>query len=148
MKLNKNDILQACIAKQTELIDGFTAKLKAMEADTADNNLSSSQSVNRSTEKIELTNAIGKELDFAKREMEFLKNGSTTTEFKTVKPGAVVVTDLITFYICVSIENFEVAGKQLFGMSTKAPLYLAMQGMKKGDTFSYNEKSYKIQDLY
>jgi hypothetical protein len=51
MKLNKNDILQACIAKQTELIDGFTAKLKAMEADTSNNNVSSSQSVDCSPDK-------------------------------------------------------------------------------------------------
>jgi hypothetical protein len=119
-----------------------------MEADTTNHNVSSSQSVDRSTEKIELNNAIGKELDFAKREMEFLKNLSVSTDFKTVEPGAVVVTDSMTFYICVSIEDFEVDGKQLFGMSTKAPLYLAMQGMKKGDSFKYNEKSYTIQDLY
>jgi deoxycytidine triphosphate deaminase len=148
MKIDKNEIRTACITKQSELIDGFTAKLQTMEEDTTDNNISSSQTVDRSTEKIELTNAIGKELDFAKREMEFLKNLSVTSECKTVEAGAVVVTDSRTFYICVSIEDFTVNGQELFGMSTKAPLYLTMQGKKKGDTFSFNEKSYSIQDLY
>lgn len=33
MKIDKNAILEACIAKQNELIDGFTTKLNAMEAE-------------------------------------------------------------------------------------------------------------------
>ena len=148
MKIDKNEIRTACIAKQSELITGFAVKLQAMEDDTTDNNISSSQTVDRSTEKVELTNAIGKELDFAKREMEFLKNLSVTTACKTVEAGAVVVTDSRTFYICVSIEDFTVNGHELFGMSTKAPLYKTMEGLQKDDTFSYNEKSYTIQDLY
>jgi hypothetical protein len=148
MKIDKNAILEACIAKQNELIDGFTTKLNAMEADTTNHNVSSSQSVDRSTQKIELINAIGKELDFAKREMEFLKNGITTSECQIIEPGAVVVTNSRTFYICVSIEDFTVNGTKLFGMSTKAPLYQTMHGLKKGDTFGYNEKSYSIDDVY
>lgn len=76
--------------------------------------------------------------------MEFLKNGSILTEFKTVETGAVVVSEPMTFYICLSTEDFEVAGKQLVGMSTKATLFLAIQGKKKCDTFIYKEKLYTI----
>lgn len=147
-KINKKEILAACIEKQNELIASFTDRIGTMEDDVMDRTNSASQSDNRSPERIELMNAIGLELDFAKREMEFLKNLDVSKEFETIEPGAVVVTEKMTFYICVSIEEFEVDGSKLFGISTKAPLYLEMNGLKTGDTFSFNKQTYTIKDVY
>lgn len=147
-KINKKEILAACIEKQNELIVSFTDRIGTMEDDVMDRTNSASQSDNRSPERIELMNAIGLELDFAKREMEFLKNLDVSKEFETIEPGAVVVTEKMTFYICVSIEEFEVDGSKLFGISTKAPLYLEMNGLKTGDSFSFNKQSYTIKDVY
>lgn len=147
-KIDKKEILEACIDKQNELIASFTNRIGTMEDDVMDRNHSASQSDNRSPERIELMNAIGLELDFAKREMEFLKNLDVSKEYETIEPGAVVVTEKMTFYICVSIEEFEVDGSKLFGISTKAPLYLEMNGLKTGDSFSFNKQSYIIKDVY
>ena len=147
-KIDKKEILEACIDKQNELIASFTNRIGTMEDDVMDRNHSASQSDNRSPERIELMNALGLELDFAKREMEFLKNLDASKEYETIEPGAVVVTEKMTFYICVSIEEFEVDGSKLFGISTKPPLYLEMNGLKTGDSFSFNKQSYIIKDVY
>ena len=147
-KLDKKLILAACIDKQNELIESFSNRIGGMEDDVMDRNHSASQSDNRSPERIELMNAIGLELDFAKREMEFLKNLDVSKEYEIIEPGAVVETEKMTFYICVSIEEFEVGGSKLFGISTKAPLYLEMNGLKTGDTFSFNKQTYTIKDVY
>ena len=136
------------LEKQYDLINGFQRRLEIMESDAINHDDSPSQTESRTAGKMELLNAVGKELDFANREMEYLKNISTTKVSEVVEPGAVVVTNKMTFYICVSIEKFEVEGTAFFGMSFMAPLYLAMRGLKKGAAFTYNESHYEILDVY
>ena len=148
MNIPKKMILEACLQKQNDLIDGFTNRLEIMETDAVDHDHSPSQSESRTAGKMELINAIGNELTFAQREMEFLKSLDSLKVCDIVEPGAVVVTNKMTFYICVSIENFEVAGKDFFGMSYKAPLYAEMRGLKKESSFKYNETEYYILDIY
>lgn len=148
MKIAKELIHDACIQKQNELIDGFTSRLRTMESATLEHDHSPSQTESRTAGTVELVNALGRELEFAQREMEFLKNLNPSKETDIVEPGAVVVTDKLTFYICVSIEKFEVNGKDFFGISYKAPIYASMRGLKKGTSFKYNETEYKILDVY
>ncbi|UQD55871.1 hypothetical protein [Flavobacterium sp. K5-23] len=148
MNIDKNLILEACLQKQNDLIESFTNRLENMESDAMDHDHSPSQSESRTAGKMELLNAIGKELEFAQREMEFLKNLDPSKVSDVVEPGAVVVTNKMTFYICVSIEKFEVEGNEFFGMSFKAPIYAVMRGLAKGTTFKYNETEYDILDIY
>lgn len=148
MKIAKSLILEACMQKQNELISSFREKLEGMESDAFKHNDSPSQSEDRSVAKLDLINAITKELDFALRELEFLKTLSVEKECTVVEPGAVVVTDKMTLYICVSIESFKVDNHSLFGISTKAPIYAGMRGLEKGKTFQFNETVYNIKDIY
>ena len=39
-------------------------------------------------------------------------------------------------------------GEEMMGLSTKSPLFQAMSGKKKGDTFSHNNTTYKIRDVF
>jgi transcription elongation GreA/GreB family factor len=48
----------------------------------------------------------------------------------------------------VSSEKIEIDGQEIFGISTNAPIFSAMMDLKKGDTFDFNNTSYKIQDIY
>ncbi|MCG9790979.1 hypothetical protein [Flavobacterium algicola] len=148
MTISKNLIQDACLLKQSELIDSFQNRIDSMKSDVLEANQSPSQTEGRAAGKVELYNAVGKELDFALREMEFLETLNPENECTIVEPGALVVTDKITIYICVSIEEIEVEGKAIFGISTRAPIYAAMRGLKKGDYFKFNEMEYQIQDIY
>lgn len=148
MTIDKKLILEACLLKQNELIEGFRTRLETMEAEAIDHDHSPSQTESRTAGNMELLTAVGKELDFAQHEMEFLKNLDPSKVSAIVEPGAVVVTNKMTFYICVSIEKFEVQGNPFFGMSFKAPLYASMRGLAKGTSFKYNETHYDILDIY
>ena len=148
MDPSKKLILDACLKKQNDLIDNFKSRLKSMESDVFEFDHSPSQTESRAAGKIELLNAVGKEHDFAKREMEFLKTLDSEKENSIVEPGAVVVTKQLTFYISVSIEEIEVQGKSIFGISTKAPIYAVMRGLEKGAVFKFNETEYHIETIY
>lgn len=92
---------------------------------------------------------LTKEWEFAKNEMDLLnKMLVADIPLDSAVLGAVVVTDHKTFYPSVSVENFEVEGKSIFGISRNAPLFKEMDGKKVGDTFSFHEYDYKILDLF
>ena len=81
-------------------------------------------------------------------EMGILKSINPDQVNNKVEPGAVVVTNKRIFFIAVSVEKIEVDGQEIFGISTKAPIYSAMIDLKKGDQFEFNGVSYKIHDIY
>lgn len=148
MIIPKNLILDACLKKQKDLIDNFKSRLESMESDVFEFDHSPSQTESRAAGKIELLNAVGKELDFAKHEMELLKTLNSNKESSVVELGALVITDKLTFYVSVSIEEIKVQDMTVFGISTKAPIYAFMRGLKKGSVFKFNEREYHIESVY
>jgi len=147
-KIAKTDIKQACVQKQQELIDSFKQQEVEMYNDTFSQNASASQSEDRKAGKVDLLNALGKELVFAQEELVYLNSIDVTGECTHVEPGSVVVTDQLTFFIGVSSEKVEVDGEIFFGISTKAPIYASMKGLKEGSSFQFNETKYVIEDVY
>lgn len=147
-KIAKTAILQVCIQKQQELVDSFKEREVEMQNDTSNQNASDSQSESRQPAKIEVINALRKELVFANEELLYLNSLNVTAQSTVVEPGSVVVTDQLTFFIGVSSEKVEIEGQQFFGISTKAPIYTSMKGLQKGSSFQYNETKYLIEDVY
>lgn len=147
-KITKTEILKACIEKQEELIESFKQRETEMQNDAFSQTESDSQSEDRQADKIDVLNALGNELTFAQQELFFLNSLNADTESTVVEPGAVVVTEEITFFIGVSSEKVEVSGEEFFGISTKAPIYANMKGLENGSKFQYNETKYMIKDIY
>lgn len=147
-KIGKIQILQACIQKQEELVDSFQKRQEEMHNDTYNQDGSDSQTEDRKAGKVEVLNALGDELIFANQELLYLNSLNVDDESTVIEPGSVVVTKEITFFIGVSSEKVEVDGETFFGISTKAPIYQNMEGLKKGDKFQFNETKYVIEDVY
>lgn len=147
-KIAKTDILNACIQKQEELVESFKQRETEMRDDAYSQDGSESQAEDRKAGKLEIINALGKELVFAHEELLFLNSLNGTKESNVVEPGSVVTTDQLTFFIGVSSEKVEVNGEEFFGISTKAPIYASMEGLAKGAAFQFNETKYQIKDVY
>ena len=95
-------------------------------------------------------NLLNNELEFVNQELEELKkieNYSDTIHVR-VEYGAVVRTDKSTFFVSTSIEQFEVAGNPILGLSVHSPLYQAMKGKRVGETFTYKKTSYTITEIF
>jgi transcription elongation GreA/GreB family factor len=148
----KKRMLEACVTKQENLIGDFKERIQALRLSTPlgneeeyDNNVLAQNS--QSADEITALNAT---LNFANAELRVLNHMQVIPDRipNAVAPGAVVVTDRATFFVSVSIEEFEVDGETILGISDKSPIYNAMKGKKKGHTFSYNGLKYKILDLF
>jgi hypothetical protein len=148
-RIPKEDIYKACIARQEELIKNFTGEIEQVEKEMNDrDNMPSQTDHNPAAEQLAMYNELKKELEFLKYEMHVLENLNLEKEYTEVEPGAVVVTDKRVLFVCVSIEEVEVGGHKVFGLSTEAPIYARMRGKKKGEEFKMRDITYKILDLY
>lgn len=148
----KKKMLDASISKHQTVIDDLKLGIKEMLASEGlinEEELDLSQQ-GFNTEIIHKVNALADQVSFANEEMKLLYNMLPTIQYihDTVMPGSVVVTDKDVFFVSTSIEEFEVEGSKVFGLSTESPLYQVMKDRKKGETFSYNEKKYKIKEIF
>lgn len=147
-KIDKTWILQTCLENQNELIANFQNRESEINDAAFKKNASASQSEDRSAGKYELLKAIGDELAFAQKELNYLNALDITTVSTVVEPGAVVVTDKLTFFIAISSDKIEKDQSTIVGISTRAPIYASMRGLEKGSSFQFNETNYVIEDLY
>ena len=146
--ISKALIRDTCLQKQLELVENYDDRVKEMTSDANSQNQSASQSEDRNAGNIEILSTMATELEFVQREMAFLKSLNPDHINTVVEPGAVVVTKERTFFIAVSSEKINIDGQVIFGISTNAPIYSAMQGFKKGDTFEINGVVHKIENVY
>jgi hypothetical protein len=67
---------------------------------------------------------------------------------ETVKFGAVIISDACNYFIAISSGKMELNGKIYYAISPAVPLFKAMEGLKKGDTFEFNGKKQTIRELF
>ncbi|HEX6889819.1 MAG TPA: hypothetical protein VF141_03985 [Chryseolinea sp.] len=148
----KKRMLEACISKQQSLINDFRKRLEALLVTEGLGNEESYDSNEQSHVTMQMEEATGltEALRFAEDEMKqlmFLEHSADETTAR-VEPGAAVVTNVATFYISVSIEQFNVDGEPFIGLSVHSPLYIFMKGKVAGDTVTYNGRVYRINDIF
>ena len=147
----KNKIHERGKEKVRHVVNDFSERINDLKAVTVnnDNAESASQSEARRDSDIELMDTLADQLDFSTRELETLEgmelNGST---HELVTFGSVVHTDRKNFFVGVSIDDYEVEGKEYFGISPRAPLYGVLEGAKAGDRVSFNGVDYKIEEVF
>ncbi|GAA1610762.1 MULTISPECIES: hypothetical protein [Kribbella] len=65
-----------------------------------------------------------------------------------VRPGAIVVLDGSSYVVGVISSPFECDGTTYEGMTTDAPLYGAIRGLRAGDRFTYDATEHEIDAVY
>lgn len=148
----KKKMLEASIRKHQRVIDDFSARLKELKEEGVVLTEEGYQQPQRpyNEQIIPETDALNRQMQFANEEMDLLyklqnQNGELHDQAGL---GSAVETDKGTFFVSASIEQFSVDGREIMGLSTKSPLFLAMKGKRKDETFTYNQTTYKITDVY
>jgi transcription elongation GreA/GreB family factor len=147
-KIDKADIHQACLVKQQYLIENFEGEIDALKKEMFTHDVSQSQGDSSAVERNELLVRYENELIFLNNELQILQSINPSKETEKVELGSVVVTDQRIFYVSVSIEQIEVDGHDIFGLSVNAPIYEALSSASKGDVITFNGTDYKILDVY
>lgn len=65
----------------------------------------------------------------------------------TVRPGAAVSFGDRHFIVVVSTARFECNGRTYMGISTQSPIYKAMDGLRAGDSFTFNGREVVLDEV-
>lgn len=116
-------------------------------ADIDEESVRDREDFSHQNEATDLKSAFKSRLGPVKAGLEYLGRHadlkSTTSE-----EGSILVTENLIIYLGLSFENIERdKQKDIIGISTKAPIYNDLVGLKAGDTFKMGEQNATVQSI-
>ncbi|MCB0451654.1 MAG: 3-oxoacyl-ACP synthase [Aequorivita sp.] len=145
----KNELLQHC-QKQ---VDNRYSKIKQTIADIEESLLEEAKSssgdkheTGRAMLQIDRENA-GKQLQEIEKVAQLLKKIDVKATSDYARLGSLVYTDRFTYFISLSIGTVTLGKTDYLCVALNSPVGLLISGKKKGDEFTLNGNSYKINGL-
>ena len=87
-------------------------------------------------------------LDAAVRNLAILNGISPDAPHETVTLGSVVMTPDGNFFVSISLGTMVIEQESFVGISTAAPIYQAMANKQEGDSFVFQDRTYRIESLF
>lgn len=88
-------------------------------------------------------------VESSEKTKEQLKRIDVSQEHKVVTNGSLVETENNFFFITVALGKLNIDdNKNYYSISTDAPIYAYLKGKKAGDSFEFNNLTYKIVNVY
>jgi len=148
--VEKQRILSECLKLQKAIVEhAKKAMTDAQEsANEGDDNTEEKLYNSYREEMHNKRDMFARQYDLAIDDLNTLNQIVTSKEYRQAEFGSVVETESGTYFISVSLGQIKVDGKSIFAVSALAPIFKAFDGKKKGDSFSFRDKSFKIKDIF
>lgn len=150
MSINKEELYLNCLEKVNAQINKYQGKLDEINEYNEENKMS--PEYDEYGNKGEMLNEYEQNvehLDRAREMKETLANIDHNHRSEVVRPGSVIETEDSYYYISVPLGEIQMdSGSKVFAISTEAPIYKNLKGLKEGDSFVYNGKESRIVGLY
>ncbi|MDQ3289936.1 MAG: GreA/GreB family elongation factor [Bacteroidota bacterium] len=91
---------------------------------------------------------FAKQLDEAITGLAILKRIVATKENKVITLGSVVHTNLQKYFVSASVGEVQVNGEKYYAISTMSPIFKAMADKTVGETFTFRDKQYRIEEVF
>lgn len=88
------------------------------------------------------------QLQKAVDEIQILKKVSFDDITEQVEFGAVIITNKQKMFIALGLGKVTLDDDVYYVISKDVPIYKAMEGLKKGDEFEFNNMKFTIKDLF
>jgi hypothetical protein len=145
----KGQLIQECLKIQGELVE--TLKKAMNDAQEAANDEKSSGEENAESFREQChrdREMYARQLDQASAGLSTLKKINPQILLDSAKLGSVVVTDKLKVFLSWNVGKVKVDENTFFVISTQAPLFDALAGKKKGETFSFRGENHKVLEVY
>lgn len=144
----KKELLQTCMEHQKTTINTAKKAIASVQESVVEEKSSIEDNMESFRESLQ------NERDMYARQIQegidglSVLNRITLTEHSSVKLGSVVKTDMMNYFISISLGEIKTDGEKFIAISTNSPIYQLLSGKKKGDTFSFRNQEIKILDVY
>lgn len=147
LEFKKKVIAEFIRAKEAKLNDLKSGQRKQL-SDVITEDIDHSDPVESPREQLlDEVGAQSASIDLAVQELAFLKSLHPEEALGTVAPGALLRTNVGYFLVGSAQEPFTWDGKKFIGISTTAPLYKKMEGMKAKAEFHFGNIEYVIEEI-
>jgi hypothetical protein len=146
--MDKSKILDVLKTKLAEKIQKFENLIESTRASNNDTKSSMGDKYETGREMLQQEiNNLQRQLNEAMNQQAVLQKINTDACTK-VQNGALVKTDRGLFYISASVGEIICDNQKIMTVSAESPLSKAMLGLSKGQSFSLNNSSQIIKDLW
>ncbi|HEV7351438.1 hypothetical protein [Telluribacter sp.] len=145
----KHQIVEACKASINDRIAVISEDMNRLR-DSAINSYDNEANNQWEGNEDEMMNDAGdlqSHLDYLVETAALFNRVDFGKEYDTVEPGAVVITDQRNFLVGAAGE-FQCEGQGFIGIVASAPIYEEMKDRKVGETFTMNQITYKIKEIF
>jgi hypothetical protein len=145
----KKELIDACLKIQNQLVKNAKDAMELAQESANDEKGTMGDKFESFREQCQLDRDMyAKQYQEALGLLNILNKLSIAKENEIILPGSVVLTDIQNIFVAVSIGSIKAGGQDFYAVSTLSPIYKAMTGKRKGDSFTFRDKTYKIKDTF
>ncbi len=148
MLVQKSKILEACIKLQNKLVENAKLEMQELQHQANEYGQPRDRYDSFRAQLLRKRDLFAEQLQNALDSIDILQRIDQDIISEEAEFGSVVITDKLNIFVSIGIGKFEVDGRQFFAVSTKVPVFRAIEGLKKGDSYLLNGNRFKIIDLY
>jgi hypothetical protein len=89
-----------------------------------------------------------KQLQNYQEDIKLVKKADPKRISELVEFGSVVITDKQRIFIAAGIGKIVLDNETYYAISTQVPVYMAMKGLKVGESFTINNNKFTIKDIF
>ncbi|BAO54052.1 hypothetical protein [Nonlabens marinus] len=145
----KQQVHQACMALVQSQLDTIQKSLdELMEAKSSETKSSAGDKYETGMAMIQNQEELYKrQRADARSRQNKLKSISPTTQLTKADKGALILSSLGNFYICIGLGKVVVEGHEVYVISIESPLGKSLKGKQCGEELTFNGKTSSIENV-
>ncbi|WP_460892565.1 hypothetical protein [Rufibacter soli] len=145
----KHRLLDECLRQQTDFVENARLAMEDAQASANESQGAIEDKFESFREACHIQrDMFAKQLDEAIGKLGILKRIVRNKVNEDISLGSIVKTDAQNYFISVSLGEIEVDGNKYFAISPASPVFQAMAGKTKGDSFTFRDKKIQVLDLF
>ena len=145
----KAELLKTCLAIQQKKADTALEAMKQAQESANGEKGTMGDKFESFREQMQIDRDMyARQYEEASEIMATLKKIDAGKTGNLVALGSVALTSFQNLFISASLGQVKAGADNFVAVSLSSPIYKAIAGKKKGDSFSFRDKNYKIADVF
>jgi len=144
----KKKLIEACEKIQKERIEAIQSTMDEAQQSANEYGAPKDRYDSFRMQQLNKKDMFGSQLQKANSEFIALEKIKEIINIKKVEYGAVVIIEGQKLFISISLGKVDLDNDIYFAISPNVPIFEAMKGLKKNDSFTFRGKTTKIIDVF
>ncbi len=141
---DKKTIVDAFLGHKEEYLEDFRTNQRTKLNQTSGEDMDNKHHESKTEETIHELELLNHNTEILEKEIMLLKNIPLDANMDHAQYGSLLETDQGWMLVAAANEKMDVQGTPVLGISTAAPLFKKMSGLKAGDSFELNGAKHKL----